>query len=235
MRSHCGRVLRQQLAEKPVKQIADSPADEGNLCASCVRKTGYVRASIGADPIHAAWIGFINRYLKHSHIKIDDTAVELLAAKLRDVGPPELRAALDLFDGVKVLLLRPTRDVKAYDSGKTRSSNTLPQLRKAVLAMKEPGDLQKVIGVLRTWEQVTGRNPFLERFNSERVVTVMLQVPDAAAYIKHLSDRGLPTLASIFHPNTFDRAKRDTALRGLFAGSSQYWEQTSGQLNIVTD
>jgi hypothetical protein len=70
------------------------------------------------------------------------------------------------------------------------------------------------------------------------VLDVMLQVPDAEAYVRHLAGRGFTALGAMFHPNVLARAKKDPALRGAFAAygtGAAYWERTKDQLHVITD
>ena len=58
----------------------------------------------------------------------------------------------------------------------------------------------------------------------------MLAIPAPDPYIQHLHSKGLTNLALMFHPNTLERRKKDSAVRGVFSGGGDYWEQASDQI-----
>ena len=150
---------------------------------------------------------------------------------LVETGPPDDPAALELFEQVKQLLLTPMR-VRG-ETGKERMQ--LVGLR-ASLELLQPrsGSLQAVAAIFRTWRTIMGgRDP--GHFRADKVIAVMLQVPDAETYLQHLKARGLEPLGVAFHQNVLERAKKEPTLRGLFGGSTDYWKRTQEQLKIVTD
>lgn len=233
----CGSINAEDLRLRPAAAIADSPTVGEKVCVSCSRKAGYVASAVCADATTGAWIGVINRYLKRSHVRVADDIVAELARRLAELGAPEQPEASNAFSMLQPLLLKPHRERKRYEfSGTERTVSTIPHLREALESLpKEAGSLRTVVEALRAWQNVTRRDPYVEKFRKDRVVSVMTQVPNPELYVKHLLGRGLPTLAAMFHPNTLERAKHDTALRGMFSGSGGYWAQASAQLHIVED
>lgn len=234
----CGRVNVEHLRTHPAAAItALAPAPEASVCAVCGKKSGHVAQVVAVpDGVTRAWIGFLKRYLLRAHITLADDTVRLLAERLADVGSPDDQDARDVFDQVRSVLLRPMRISSKRRDGRAVTLHTIPHLKEALNALPpKTGALQKVATAMRCWRAITRRDPSGEKFSVQRVVETMLQVPSVEQYITHLNGEGLPNLAAMFHPNTLARAKRDTALRGLFAGSPEYWSQTEGQLNIITD
>lgn len=233
----CGTINLEDLRQRPAKAVAEAPDHAGKVCVSCARKTNYVRVGSvdGADPTASAWAGAIRRYLKHKHMRAGIEAVDELARRMAEVGPPEDLSASRTFALIQPLLLHPLREQRQDAVGRVRTVSSLPFL-KASLALlpSDRGAVKVLADVMNTWQQITRRDPYTEKFRPDRVVGVMLQVPDPAQYINRLAGR-LPTLAAIFHPSTLERAKRDAALRGMFAGNTAQWVAQSGQLHILED
>lgn len=236
--TYCGRIDTHHLRRFPAAAITDLPDADGRICKACGREARYVKPPmIGGDAIAAAWTGLISRHLTHSRIKVSEHSVSMLAVKLAEIGSPSEPEARELFTQLQVILLKPTWIRKTNALGRTTQAPTLPGLKESLEAIgNTPGALRTVAQALSAWQAATGRDLHTEKFNAARVMGTMLQIPDPARYVAHLlTSRLVPTLAAMFHPNTLERAKRDTALRGMFAGSSQYWDSTSSQLHIIRD
>jgi hypothetical protein len=163
-----------------------------------------------------------------SRIRVADVTIEKLAVLLAEVGPPGAFESTAVYDQVQLLLLKPS-----WSRNKIAS---LPHLKAALeLLPPKTGALQRVADTVRAYRNITHRNLNTDNFHADRVVEVLLQIPTPEPYIRHLNSRGLTHLAAMFHPNTLERAKKDPTLRGLFAGSNEYWDRTTSQLNIVSD
>lgn len=235
--TYCGRINVEHLRVTPAVAITDAPALDGKICTACARKSGYVSpAATCADASTGAWIGVISRHLIHVNVRVAADSVGELARRIAEVGSPGDAEARELFERIRPVLLRPVWVKKKYLSGKERSTASVPHLKESLaLLPPEPGALRKVAAAITAWQQVTRRDPMVEKYNLARVIGAMLSVPDPTLYVTHLHGRGLPTLAAMFHPNTLERARRETALRGMFAGGSQYWQNTMSQLHIIED
>lgn len=226
--SVCGTLTASHLRERAATSVLES-LDDGMLpCGTCKR---IVDMGSQAGSPAAAWLGFISRHLKHKHCTAPRQDLEAVAALLVETGPPDDPHALELFEQVKALLLTPMR-VRA---GNGKEYMRLVGLRDA-LALLAPrsGSLAAVAAIFRCWRNVMGRQD-PGRFRPDRVIEVMLQVPEPEAYLKHMKARGLEPLGVAFHQNVLARAKKEPALRGLFGGSTDYMKQTADQLNVVTD
>lgn len=226
-RTYCGRLTMEHLRLHSATQIsADIPT--GKLCTSCVKKSGVL-----IEPTTAAWVEVLRHYLRRSRIKVDNNSIEQLAALLAEEGSPDEVAAREVFEEVQQLLLKPTWSGNHRHLSATYS---LPHLKEALTKLPlNTGALTRVATTVRAWRTITNRKLNTENFRSERVIEIMLQIPSPEPYIRHLNARGLPHLAAMFHPNTLERAKKEPTLRGLFAGSNTYWDNTASQLNIISD
>lgn len=226
--SACGTLTAAHLQERPASNVVEQLADGQLPCGTCKR---LVEMGSQAGPPAAAWLGFIVRHLKRKHCTAPRQDLEAVAALLVETGPPDDPAALELFEQVKSLLLTPMR-VRA---GNGKEYQRLVGLRDA-LAQLAPrsGSLAAVAAIYRCWRNVMGRQD-PGHFRPDRVIEVMLQVPEPEAYLKHMKARGLEPLGVAFHPNVLARAKKEPALRGLFGGSTDYMKHTADQLNVVTD
>lgn len=240
----CGRVNIEHLRESPAIKIAGAPVDEEGagfieICGTCARKTNFdyqPPAPAVGDATQAAWMGHLRRHLTRVHVRVADATVQELASRLAEVGAPESEEAREVFDQIRVLLLTPTFKRVKGPKGRTTTLTTLPHLKETLKKLPpRRGILIQIAAALRTWRLITHRDPTADRFRSDRVIETMLQIPSPEAYIKHLNSRGLPHLAAMFHPNTLARAKNEASLRGLFAGSNEYWDNSTAQLNIVRD
>ncbi len=234
-RSICGRLNVEHLRARPAKSITATPPDaSADVCADCARKAHRPRPVHPEEQIEA-WMGIIRRHLLRVRVRVADVTVAELARRLAEIGSPETAEAREVFEQVRVLLLRPTA-TRVRGAKKTMTISTIPYLKEALAKLPaHAGALTEVAAAMRCWRAITQRDPTADRFRPDRVIETMFQVPVLEPYIRHLNAKGLPHLASMFHPNTLARAKRDTALRGLFTGSNTYWDATAEQLNIVRD
>lgn len=237
-RSMCGRINVEHLRETPAEKIVTTLPSDAIVCTTCGKKTHLAPAPVsGQDAIIGAWLGHLRRHLTRVHLKVSEANLQLLAERLAEVGPPDTKEAQDVFEQVRILLLTPHFSRVQSARGRTTTVRTLPHLKEALSKLPPTTKaLARVAATLRMWRNITQRDPSADRFRADRVIEVMLQLPPGAeAYIQHLHAREFSHLSSMFHPNTLERSKKDTALRGLFAGSTEYWNQSEDQLNIVTD
>lgn len=109
-------------------------------------------------------------------------------------------------------------------------------LRLKNLIEKLPPDtdaLRRVVTAIRCWRRIVGASAPAGHYRADNVVDVILQIPDIEPYVQHLYDRGFTHLGTVFHPNVLTRAKKEGALRGVFAGSNKHWERIRDQLKVV--
>lgn len=231
----CGRINVEHLRVTPAKQILHEKPD-GELCDTCARKLRLVAHEVCGSDSAAAWAGVLRRHLTKVRVRLADVLVVALATRLAEVGPPQDATARAVFAQVRDFLLRPEWIRRSYGSGTSRSFARLPNLKTVLAALPpEPKALQRLAGALDTWHRITGRIITLERCNAARVIETIFQIPSVEPYVQHLHARGHPHLALMFHPNTLTRAKKEPALRGMFAGSTAYWDSNHSQLTVVTD
>lgn len=239
-RSLCGRLNVEHLREASAAALqlqSSRPSMDQQLCATCGKKSGAtIAAPTAPNEIAAAWRLHLGLYLQRAHVRTSSAVVALLADRLAEIGPPTDAEAQAIFNQVRCLLLRPLTQRRARRDGRATTTRTLPHVKAALEAIPaRHGALRDIATTVRTWHEITQRPIEVESFHPVRVVTTMVQVPAPAPYIRHLVSRGLVALAVVFHPNTLERARKDPALRGLFAGSVDYWNRTSDQLRIVRD
>ena len=234
-KSLCSTLTVEDLRTSPALRISEAPAADGVLCSTCRRKAGVVTPST-VSGITAAWLGLLRRHLLRIHVRVAEATLIELAARLAEVGNPGEQAAREVFSQVQVLMLNPLRSPSGRHSrtGRALTVVTIPYLKEAIAKLPpKTGALTQVAATLRLWRHLTNRDPRTDRGRPDRIVEVMLQLPtQPESYIRHLMNRGLPNLSAMFHPNTLARAKKETALRGLFAGSNDYWTKTKNQLHV---
>lgn len=237
----CGRINVEHLRQHPAAQIKSVVDPEEQRCVRCSSKAGLgARAIKDLDTIQAMWVGTLRRHLKARRIKLGDPCLVSLAKLLAEVGPPGTAEAQAVFDQVEWVLLRPTWKKQQTFANimptHTRYYAILPHLKDAL--DKIPPNtkaLARIADTVRQWREITRCDPALAKFHSDRVVETILQVQSPEPYIRYFQSRGHPELAFIFHPNTLQRAQKDPALRGLFTGSTDYWDHTEHQLRVLTD
>lgn len=227
----CGRMNIEHMRQDCVTRISQelpALADEESFCMFCTRKAGIVSPPSHTDPTVNAWIGVLRLRLRHARLRVADVLVEQLAILLAEVGLPTSLQGVDVFAQVQQLLLKPTW---------TRSKvATLPHLKEALSKLPlNSNSLLRIANTISSWQKITHHSLATDNFNAARCIETILQIPTLEPYILHLHSRGLSNFASMFHPNTLERARKDSALRGMFAGSNDYWERTESQLNIVTE
>lgn len=237
--SLCGRVTVETLRTKPAAEIAtEAPsAEDARLCVTCASRSKHLPQLSHPDPCVRAWVYQLRMYLRHHHMTIAAPTLTLLAERLAELGLPETAEASAAFQELQSFLLRPQYQAVAAKHAGTRRVATLPHLKDAISKLPaQQAALSRIAHVLRLYKLITQRDIALDRYRVDRVTETMLQIPQPEPYIRHLHSRSLSHLAAMFHPNTLERAKRDTALRGVFSsGSSTYWDRTSSQINVVTD
>lgn len=226
----CGRITSAMLQQGQC-DVRQAVTTADTICRTCTNKLGVVIPPAPSAPkgVAGQWQGFIQRHLRLVGLRAQAGDVEALAALLAEQGPPA--GDNETWQAVRDLLLAPHYVKDA--TGRRRA--TLLGLHNAVAALQAPGALPRVTRALQAWRATTGRTVTHDRCNSGQVVQVMLLVPDVAPYVQHLKGRGLEHLAAVFHPNTFERAKRDANLRGLFASSGAYWDANQDRIRVVTD
>lgn len=228
----CGRIDVDHLRKYPARKISQDLPVNQNVCTSCLRKTGAAISSAG--PVAAQWIALIKRHQKHIHARVHEKLIVEMSERLTEIGSPSSLEGQEAFDYVKLVFIRPLYDRKTNSLGHTKSYATFPYLKDA-LAKLTPGSFQRIITALRYWRNTTNGDLSRARFRPDNIVEAILTLPAPEPYIRHMHAQGLSSFALIFHPNTIERARKDTALRGLFSGSTEYWTETADQLNIVTD
>lgn len=183
--------------------------------------------------VTGAWLGYLERHLTRVNATADRDDLLTIAALLAEIGSPDDRAACDVCEQVKALLLTP---MESPWGRRHRKRPIVIQSLQAALALLPPrsGKLAAVAASMRCWRSVMGRTD-MGHFRPDKVIEVMLQVPEPEAYLQHLKTKGFESLGVAFHPNVLARAKKEPALRGLFGGGTDYWNRTQDQLNIITD
>jgi len=222
----CGTLTVAHLREHALSGVVNELTPDMVPCGSCKRILER-----GSSPA-SAWIGFIRRHIKHKHCAMPAQAdLDAIAELLVETGTPDDPAAVELFTQVKDLLLTPMR-IRTQTGKQT---NRIVGLRES-LALLAPrsGSLAAVAAIFRCWRNIMGRQD-PGHFRADKVIGVMLQIPEPEQYLQYLKTNGLEPLGVAFHPNVLERAKKSTELRGLFGGSTEYWKRTAGQLNIVKD
>jgi len=104
-----------------------------------------------------------------------------------------------------------------------------------ILFQECDGGLAKVLHAATVWQKTTNRRFEDDLYKTDRVLEVMLQVPDPEPYVRHLKSRGLEHLAAVFHPNTLARAKTEAGLRGVFNKTNEYWNEAKDHITVVEE
>jgi hypothetical protein len=236
--SACGRVNVEDLRAAPARRIADTlpPEAQADACATCLKLARNGRNGAALPPGGAgAWLGYVRAHLRRVHATAGEADLRAVAEAMAEVGPPDDPAARDAFAQVRTLLLTPVVTRTRDKAGRARRVAVIHGLH-AALALLPPrsGRLAAVVAAMRCWRAITKRaDP--GHFKPAQVLDVMLQVPDAEAYVRHLAGRGFEALGVVFHPNVLARAKVDPALRGMFGTGGAYWARTKDQLVIVKE
>lgn len=155
------------------------------------------------------------------HLSIAEPEIHLLAGFLALTGLPGDDDTRKVFYALKGLLLQPRRLPRL-----SQSLQALPADRKKLLHLAE---------VCRAYGELVG-GLSTGNVRVDRVIGVMLEIPDGWAYVRKLKEAGFYHLGGIFHPNTLKRARRE--MRGLFSGTEGeegYWHRTSETLNIIDE
>lgn len=230
-RSTCGRVSRDDLISRPPKQIlAELPPEFlVETCTTCRRKSLNGTAE---NDTTAVWLGYVRLHFRRSRVRMADVHLASLARLLAEqIGAPSESDAVESWELIRESLLAPW--VGGHGGKKFRA---MPGLKDALALMRtEREGLRRVVEAMTVWRRLAGLEARLGSTRPDRIVSVILQIPDPETYVRHLVGRGLTTMSAVFSPGTLDRAKKESALRGMWSGSSDYWKRTSNQLNVITD
>jgi hypothetical protein len=255
--TRCGLMNAEHLRMRPAALIAPVPeySDGDRLCGHCRRLVGSavvgvsgVLTTAGAgsnsltsanDAARADWLGVLQRHFERFSARgVSTSDLTTLSVCFAELGAPVKGSDAQIaFEQLKDFLLRPTWTRK-QTAGSTvvRTYAYVPHLKSAVSALHSDAKaLKHCSTALEAWQRITGRVVTLDRCHVDRVISVMLQVPNPELYVTHLHTRHVVHLAAVWHPNTLLRAQREPALRGLFAGSTSYWATTKDKLNMLTD
>ncbi len=220
----------------PAKSIAMVLPEGAVTCGTCRRKLGLVQgvpngATVGETQATAhtgAWLGLLRRHLTRVRARVAEGTLRELAERLSAVGGTGDAEAVAVYEQVRMLLLTPR-----VHTTRGRTVMKITRLKETLEALPPDAEaLSHVASTMALWRRVTGREMTRsERFRPDTVVRAMLAVPTPEPYIKHLHDKGLSALALMFHPNTLEARRGDAALRGVFGGGGEYFEDTLDQLD----
>lgn len=213
--SACSRMTELSLRKEPARDVrTEIPMDEHDLCFSCVRNLGLATPKITAR----MWEIMIERRALAARVQLDKEDIEDFADLLCRLGPPGMKGEADeIFKSVTSILLKPVRVALRTRGRGKQAVMKFPHFREAVQLIPPGADnLRHLANAIQTWRAVTGLNPTMERFRSDQVIQTMLSVPSPEAYVQRLTDKGLPHLGVMFHPNTLEQSRKDSALRGIF-------------------
>ncbi len=243
-KSLCGTITEYDLRMYPAKDIyREAALPAGHVrCMRCTNK--MTPTQIAACLVHENnspevndWIGLIRRHLAHKRVSLAKQKVVALAQRLAKIGTPQEPKARIAYERIKALLLTP-RFRRVNSGSYSRNLRVLPEVAQVIelLPLEDEQAMQKVVTTLTLWQKITKRNVAHDNGRPAQIVKTILDVQQPEAYIEHLAGRGIDHLAAVFHPNTFNRAKKETSLRGAFdKDGAEYWEELKGQLNVVSD
>lgn len=227
----CGTLNIEDLRRHPAREIVPGlePQHRATACRSCLRQCEEASpAPSGGDDATAEWLGYLRLHAKRMHVVSAGRALEDLASMLGGAGRPTDKAAQELYDSIRILMLTPMR------VGRVRRFH---RMREALdLLRAEPDGLIRIGAAMLCWRTVVlngGVPPREMRWRPDAVIKSMLQVPNPEPYVRHCAAKGLQALGVMWHPNVVARAKRDASLRGVFNGGSAYWDRTKSQLKVI--
>lgn len=181
-------------------------------------------------PAVRQWETYVRARLGMKHLtNVHDDNVTRIAALLTLMGPPR-SARGDL-------AFRAFSDLLFATRGSSAQYGQVPGLRDALDALPpDPESLIRVVVAVVTFQQIHGSlsDPKRSRFNTRRVIEVMLQLPDPKTYVENLAERGFDHPGAVFHENTLKRAR--TTMRGVFGrfeGEEDYWSSIETKINLI--
>jgi hypothetical protein len=164
------------------------------------------------------WVGKIQLLATHLRVRLGKEDVENFADTLTRIGSIRDEKARTTFEEACAVLLKTTW--KKNRRGKRNAA--VPGFGDAIRTVIAKGGvehvgLERIACVVRAWRKVAGKDPKLDNFRPDRVVEVMMRIPgDPEPYVRRLVGKGFTQIGTAFHSNTFEAAKKDPALRGLF-------------------
>lgn len=198
-------------------------------------KTKIKRSKKNASPSAREWAQHLDQYarsIKFSGRKKHGKDVALaksirlkMAGLLAFVGTVEDQTAKQVRNGLVQLFFSPARLM--------RSGITVSQIP------VDRGQLIRLAENVEAYNKIVAKDSDglrKERFSPSQVTEIMLQVPDATAYVKHCQKGGLERARAIWHPNTLKVAKQ--RLRGVFGplpNQSEEDDDEQDQIRIVRD
>lgn len=211
--SVCGRLNVEDLRRHPATATGVAvPRGHGRTpCAACAARLSIRLTAPGGPPDVAAWERLVRTRARRAHVTPRDADVRGFAEVLAQVGKPGDAEAVQVFEAVAAVVMRPVRKTR-----RGQQYTVYPGFREALAKIPrgDPGRVRHVALAIESWRRITGRDPAAERCRPDVVVETALAVPNPEAYVRHLAARGLDALAAVYHPNTLRRARGE--LRGMF-------------------
>ena len=231
--SLCNEITLYDLATTPVAAaVSQLPTGAQDvLCPACAEKAG-VCGLLSSEAVSALWEGLIRKQFKRHRLRLAAREdIEDFADLLSRLGPPSSPEAAYVWRHLVTVIFKPYKSRRTDAvSGKQRIVTVLPSF-KSIVAQRLPPDpdkLRQVAETIALWCRVTGKNPTEERFNPDKVIQTILEIPEPVAYVTRLKEvLESANLALMFHPTTLSRARKDPALRGLWWDGAKH-EGTEG-------
>lgn len=175
-------------------------------------------------PAVRTWVVLLARNFqaKRCAVPKDGTLEKLAGALVLVSSDPEDEEARKVYWSLCALFAKTERQARW-----SQATALIPADRERILRISE------CVRVFQ--DEFRGISFSRARINLETTIRVMLEIPDARAYVRHCKEGGLNYPGAVFHPNTLRRAKQ--SLRGVFGygDQSKKREEIRRKVRVVED
>lgn len=174
------------------------------------------RVSKQPAPIVRQWFRYVAMHVKQSRIRVARDVQIKFAAYMALLGPPDNFQASQAFWWIQPLFFHKDRG--------PRWSSALEVIPPTAEVMQRVVECCRVVAPCF-------KNIKNDRFQLDKVVAVMVQIPDPAFYVDRCVKAGIVNVGAIFHQNTFDHARK--RVRGALGTLARDAEQHGAQLHEI--
>jgi hypothetical protein len=164
-----------------------------------------------------------------------------LSLKGQHLAVPEnvVRGPMVRLAGLLTLVGQPQVSVPVWFAFRSLFANkkVLPRWSQAIDAIPPtPAAMQNIVAAVQAYSrQFVGSPIYLQNYNLETVVKVMVELHDPHLHVQRCAQQGMNKVAQIFHPNTIKFTQ--ATLRGVYGQTAdpEYRKQALARVRTISE